>query len=65
MADSLLLLALKSQPKVLNLSNKKLQKVPKAIGKLEFVVKIELKNNNIRNLPKEFGSLTQVCKCQI
>ena len=62
MADTLLLPALKSQPRVLNLCNKKLNKVPKAIGRLKCVVQLLLKNNNIKDLPSQFGELTQVNK---
>ena len=60
MADTILLRSLKSQPKTLSLSNKKLDRVPKIIGKLVAVLQIDIKNNNINDLPPEFGKLTQV-----
>ena len=60
MADTLLLRSLKSQPKCVNLDNKKLENVPKLIGKLVSVLQITLKNNKLKNLPPEFGDLTQV-----
>lgn len=60
MADVLLLKALKTQPKVLNLNNKKLKKVPKLIGKLTTVLQVHLRNNSLRKLPFEFGDLVQV-----
>ena len=58
--DALLLRALKSQPKSVNLDNKKLEKVPKLIGKLVSTLHITLKNNRINELPQEFGDLIQV-----
>ena len=60
MADTLLLRSLKSQPKILNLSSKKLDKVPNLIGKFINVLRIELKNNRIQTLPPGFGELVQV-----
>ncbi|XP_064641390.1 leucine-rich repeat-containing protein 69-like isoform X1 [Lineus longissimus] len=60
MADTLLLRALKSQPKLLNLNNKKLDNVPKLVGKLTTVNHIQLKSNNLRTLPKEFSTLLQL-----
>ena len=60
MADTLLLRSLKSQPKNVNLNNKKLDKVPKIIGKLVNALQITMKNNNIKSLPPEFGDLVQV-----
>ena len=60
MADTLLVRALKSKPKSLNLSNKKLDRVPKAIGKLDCVVHLQLKNNKLTQLPFELSYLYQV-----
>ena len=60
MADTLLLRAWKSQPKSVNLDNKKLEKVPKLIGKLVSTLHITLKNNRVSELPQEFGDLVQV-----
>ena len=60
MADTLLVRALKSKPKALNLSNKKLDRVPKAIGKLDCVVHLQLKNNKLTQLPFELSYLFQV-----
>lgn len=60
MAETLLLHALKSQPKSVDLSYKKLQKVPRSIGKLMSVIYIILRNNKLKTLPEEFGKLTQV-----
>jgi hypothetical protein len=61
MADTLLLRSLKSQPKLLKLNNKKLNKVPRLIGQFTNVINIELKNNKITTLPRDFGELVQVC----
>ena len=60
MADTLLVRALKSKPKSLNLSSKKLDKVPKAIGKLDCVIHLQLKNNRLKTLPHELSYLDQV-----
>ncbi|KAK7497646.1 hypothetical protein BaRGS_00011041 [Batillaria attramentaria] len=60
MADSILIRALKGQPKSLNLCNKHLQKVPKAIGKLEFICQLNLKNNHLKRLPPELTHLFQL-----
>ena len=60
MADKLLFRQLQAQPKVLNLNNQKLSKVPKLIGKFDNVLHINLKSNNISDLPPEFGNLVQV-----
>lgn len=60
MADRLILPCLKSQPKVVNLSNKKLEKVPKSIGLLRNVQHLDLKNNSLKTLPQEFGELEKV-----
>ena len=62
MADTILLKSLKSQPKLLNLNNKKLDRVPKAIGRLINVLHLEIKNNKIKSLPIEFGELVQVSR---
>ena len=60
MADSLLIPALKAQPKSLSLCNKKLEKIPKAIGRLDCIFQLQLKNNKIKKLPKELAHLFQV-----
>ena len=60
MADAILVRALKGQPKTLNLCNKHLDRVPKAIGSLEFVCQLNLKNNKIKRLPLEMIRLYQV-----
>lgn len=60
MADALLLKCLRSQPKVVNLSSKRLDKCPKIIGKLNAVRQVEIKNNRLKTLPPEFGALIQV-----
>ncbi|KAH9502239.1 Leucine-rich repeat-containing protein 69 [Bulinus truncatus] len=57
MADALLLLALKGQPKHLSLCNKNLEIVPKLIGKLECLCQLQLKNNKIKSLPLELSNL--------
>ena len=64
MADALLIPALRSQPKSLNLCNKKLEKIPKSIGKLDCVCQLQLKNNKIKKLPKELCHLFQVGRDQ-
>ena len=60
MADTILLRSLKSQPKLLNLNNKKLDQIPRLIGRFLNVLHIEAKNNKIQTLPHEFGELVQV-----
>ena len=60
MTAALLLPVLKSQPKSVNLSHKGLKKVPKAIGQLKNVLRLELQGNKIKTLPLEFGDLVQV-----
>ncbi|WAR12522.1 LRC69-like protein [Mya arenaria] len=63
MADTLLIRALKSKPKALNLSNKKLDRVPKAIGKLDCIIHLQLKNNSLKTLPFELSYLDQILNC--
>lgn len=60
MADTLLVRALKGKPKTLNLCNKKLDKVPRAIGKLDCVVHLQLRGNKLKDLPIELSHLFQV-----
>ncbi|XP_071785484.1 leucine-rich repeat-containing protein 69-like isoform X1 [Asterias amurensis] len=60
MADTLLLRALKGQPKNLNLSSKNLNQVPKAIGRLSCVTNFQLKNNKLRDLPREISGLVKL-----
>ncbi|KAK3770937.1 hypothetical protein RRG08_032871 [Elysia crispata] len=60
MADTLLIRALKGQPKQITLCNKNLEKIPRAIGKLDCVCQLQLKNNKIRKLPKELCHLYQL-----
>ena len=48
-----MLKSLKSQPKLINLNSKKLDRVPRAIGRLVNVTHIELRNNKVKNLPEE------------
>ncbi|XP_005101046.1 leucine-rich repeat-containing protein 69 isoform X2 [Aplysia californica] len=60
MADTLLIRALKSQPKQLTLCNKNLVKIPRAIGKLDCICQLQLKNNKIKKLPKELCHLFQL-----
>lgn len=60
MADTLLVRALKGKPKTLNLCNKKLDRVPKAIGKLDCVIHLQLRGNKLKDLPMELSHLFQV-----
>lgn len=60
MSDLILLRALKSQPKNVNLNNKHLKKLPKLVGQLTSVLQLELKHNQLTDLPEEFGQLEQV-----
>lgn len=60
MADTLLLRALKSQPRALNLNCKKLDRVPKIIGKFSCVCDVQLKSNKLKDLPPDFADLVQV-----
>lgn len=61
MADTMLLRALQANAKSVNLSCKKLRKVPKLIGKIQSLLHIDLKGNGLHILPDELGSLMQVC----
>lgn len=65
MADSLLLRAIKGQARNVNLSFKKLGKVPRIIGTLHTLVQIDLKGNSLTTLPDEFGQLIQVNSAEI
>ena len=58
MADRLLVRSLAA--KSVSLCNKKLEKVPRIIGKLTAALQIDLKNNFLADLPEEFGYLVQV-----
>ena len=60
MADTILVRALKGKPKTLNLCNKKLDRVPKAIGKLDCVIHLQLRGNKLKDLPLELSHLYQV-----
>lgn len=60
MADTMLLRALQANAKSVNLSCKKLKKVPKLIGKIQSVLQIDLKGNGLQILPDELGNLMQV-----
>ncbi|KAL8582390.1 Leucine-rich repeat-containing protein 69 [Nucella lapillus] len=60
MADAVLIRALRGQPKTLNLCNKHLDNIPKAIGKLEYICQLNAKNNKIRKLPVELTHLYQL-----
>lgn len=60
MADSVLLRALQGQAKSVNLSCKKLRKIPKIIGQIKTIAQADLKGNSLESLPDEFGSLAQV-----
>jgi len=43
-----------------NLCNKKLDRVPKAIGKLDCVIHLQLRGNKLKDLPLELSHLYQV-----
>lgn len=62
MADTMLVRALKGKPKALNLCNKKLDKVPKIIGKLDCVLHLQLRGNKLNTLPMELSHLFQVSR---
>lgn len=62
MADTMLVRALKGKPKALNLCNKKLDKVPKIIGKLDCVLHLQLRGNKLNTLPMELSHLFQVTR---
>ena len=61
MADTMLLRSLAA--KSVNLSSKKLEKVPKIIGRLINLLQLELKNNKLTQLPDEFRNLIRVSTC--
>ena len=65
MADTMLLRALQANAKSVNLSCKKLKKVPKLIEKIQSVLQIDLKGNGLQFLPDELGNLMQVSKLLI
>lgn len=56
----MLLRALQANAKSINLSCKKLKKVPKIIGKIQTVQQVDLKGNQLSVLPEELGNLVQV-----
>lgn len=58
----MLVRALKGKPKALNLCNKKLDKVPKIIGKLDCVLHLQLRGNKLNTLPMELSHLFQVSR---
>ncbi|XP_061162754.1 leucine-rich repeat-containing protein 69-like [Saccostrea echinata] len=60
MADAILIPALKGKPKALNLCNKKLDKVPKIIGKLDCILHLQLRGNKLKTLPIELSHLFQL-----
>ncbi|BFZ13292.1 hypothetical protein BsWGS_16331 [Bradybaena similaris] len=60
MADTLIFHALRKQPKTLTLCNKNLERIPKAIGKLDNVCQLQLKNNKLKSLPDEIGLLARL-----
>ncbi|GCC39891.1 hypothetical protein chiPu_0023498, partial [Chiloscyllium punctatum] len=60
MADALVLRALRGNAKHLDLSGKKLRRVPKAVGRLFELNRLQLKNNLISDLPAELQALNNV-----
>lgn len=60
MADVMLLRAYKANARTVNLSCKKLQRVPRLIGDIQSIVHIDLKGNKLNVLPVELGNLMQV-----
>ncbi len=56
----MLLLAIKGQAKSLNLSNKKLKKLPPIVGKVQSLRALILKGNYLVDLPKELIVLQHV-----
>ncbi|XP_078254626.1 leucine-rich repeat-containing protein 69 isoform X3 [Rhinoraja longicauda] len=57
MADSLVLRALRGNARNLDLSGKKLRLVPKAVGRLRALTRLQLRNNLITELPVELQTL--------
>lgn len=58
--NRLLISALKRKPVLLNLSNKDLTFLPDAIGKIDTLKSLVLKNNNLVDLPPEVCCLQKV-----
>ncbi|XP_032876036.1 leucine-rich repeat-containing protein 69 isoform X3 [Amblyraja radiata] len=57
MADSLVLRALRGNARHLDLGGKKLRRVPKAVGRLQALTRLQLRNNLITELPAELQAL--------
>lgn len=58
--NRMLISALKNKPSILNLSNQNLGVIPVAIGKIDSIKSLVLKNNKVVDLPPEFGCLKKV-----
>ena len=58
--EARVLKALKSHTHSLSLDNSKLQIIPAAIGRLDFLIFLSAKNNSLRTLPKEIANLSSV-----
>ncbi|XP_069778041.1 leucine-rich repeat-containing protein 69-like isoform X5 [Narcine bancroftii] len=57
MADTLVLRALRGNAKTLDLGGKKLKRVPKAVGRLRALNRLQLRDNLIAELPDELQAL--------
>ncbi|XP_060680023.1 leucine-rich repeat-containing protein 69 [Hemiscyllium ocellatum] len=65
MADALVLRALRGNAKQLDLSGKKLRRVPKAVGRLFELNRLQLKNNLISDLPAELQALNNLTELNL
>ncbi|XP_072112960.1 uncharacterized protein lrrc69 isoform X2 [Mobula birostris] len=57
MADILVLRAVRGNARNLDLSGKKLKRAPKAVGRLQELKRLQLRNNLLTELPEEFQTL--------
>lgn len=57
MADTLLLKALRSRAKSLNLDNSHLSDLPPLLGQLDTLTSLSAKNNELRALPEQLAQL--------
>ncbi|XP_078396852.1 uncharacterized protein lrrc69 isoform X3 [Cetorhinus maximus] len=65
MADSLVLRALRGNARQLDLSGKKLTLVPKAVGRLLELNRLQLKNNQLSHLPAELQALDNLTELNL
>ena len=60
MSEQRVLKALKSHTKTLSLDNCRLQALPAALGRLNFITTFSAKNNALKSLPSQISALIAV-----